>query len=71
MWRYTLVRILSAIPVIAIVGVITFSIIHIAPGDPAAIIGGDEATVEDLERIREELGPTSRYMFSLSGGSVV
>ena len=56
MWRYTLVRILSAIPVIAVVGVITFSIIHIAPGDPAAIIGGDEATVEDLERIREELG---------------
>ena len=56
MWRYTLVRIVSAIPVIAVVGVITFSIIHIAPGDPAAIIGGDEATVEDLQRIREQLG---------------
>ena len=56
MWRYTIVRILSALPVIAVVGVITFSIIHIAPGDPAAIIGGDEATVEDLQRIREQLG---------------
>lgn len=56
MWRYILIRTLSAIPVILIVGVITFSIIHIAPGDPAAIIGGDEATVEDLNRIRAELG---------------
>ena len=53
MWRYILIRALSAI---LVVGIITFSIIHIAPGDPAAIIGGDEATVEDLERIRAELG---------------
>jgi peptide/nickel transport system permease protein len=56
MWRYIFLRVLASIPVILVVGIITFSILHIAPGDPAAIIGGDEATVEDLRRIRAELG---------------
>jgi peptide/nickel transport system permease protein len=56
MWRYIVMRLLAAIPVILVVGVITFSLLHVAPGDPAAIIGGDEATPETLERIRRELG---------------
>ena len=56
MWRYILWRILAAVPVIIVVGIITFSLLHVAPGDPAAIIGGDEATPEDLARIRKQLG---------------
>ncbi len=56
MWRYIVMRLLSAVPVVLVVGIVTFSLLHVAPGDPAAIIGGDEARPEDLERIRHELG---------------
>ncbi len=56
MIRYITYRMLAAIPVILIVGIITFSLLHVAPGDPVAIIGGDEATPEDLARIRHALG---------------
>jgi peptide/nickel transport system permease protein len=56
MRTYIAQRLLAAIPVILIVGVITFSLLYVAPGDPAAIIGGDEASPEQLERIRKQLG---------------
>ena len=35
---------------------ITFSISHIAPGDPAALAAGPDATLEMIERIRTEYG---------------
>ena len=38
------------------VGIITFTLVYVGPGDPAAIIAGDEATPERLEEIREDLG---------------
>ena len=56
MWRYIAQRVLVSIPVIIMVGVITFTLVYIGPGDPAAIIAGDEATPEILERIRHDLG---------------
>ena len=40
----------------AIVGLFVFSLLYIAPGDPAAIIAGDQATPADVERIRAGLG---------------
>ena len=43
MWQYIVKRVLASIPVVIIVGAITVSLLSIAPGDPAAIIGGDEA----------------------------
>ncbi len=49
-------RLLASIPVVLIVGVITFSIMHAAPGDPAVLMAGDEATPEDVDRIRKDLG---------------
>ena len=49
-------RILSTIPVMAIVALFVFSLLYIAPGDPAAIIAGDQATPEDIARIRVNLG---------------
>src|SRR6202044_3412018 len=56
MASYILRRILITIPVMAIVALFVFSLLYIAPGDPAAIIAGDQASPEDVERIRESLG---------------
>ncbi len=53
---YVLKRILATIPVMIIVAVFVFLMLRLAPGDPAAIIAGDYATTEDVERIREQLG---------------
>ncbi len=56
MFAYAIRRILATIPVMAIVALFVFSLLYIAPGDPAAIIAGDQATPADVERIRESLG---------------
>ena len=56
MLSYALRRVVSTIPVMAIVALFVFSLLYIAPGDPAAIIAGDQATPADVERIREGLG---------------
>jgi peptide/nickel transport system permease protein len=53
---YVTRRILSTIPVMAVVALFVFSLLYIAPGDPAAIIAGDQATPADIERIRQSLG---------------
>ncbi len=53
---YLLRRILATIPVMAIVALFVFSLLYLAPGDPAAIIAGDQATPADVERIRAGLG---------------
>ena len=55
-WAYLVRRLLSTIPVMAIVALFVFSLLYIAPGDPAAIIAGDQATPADVERIRAGLG---------------
>ena len=56
MSTYILRRLLASLPVIFMVGVITFSILHIAPGDPAVLMAGEEATPEDVEKMRQALG---------------
>ena len=56
MWTYIFRRILATIPVVAIVALAVFSILHIAPGDPAAVIAGDHATPEQITAIRAKLG---------------
>lgn len=56
MLTYIVKRILSTIPVMLIVAVFVFLMLRLAPGDPAAVIAGDYATTEDVERIREQLG---------------
>ncbi|ATW28970.1 glutathione ABC transporter permease GsiC [Candidatus Formimonas warabiya] len=47
---------IALIPVLLGVSILTFSIIHLAPGDPAQIILGPKATEEALRQMREELG---------------
>lgn len=49
-------RIISTIPVMGIVALFVFSLLYIAPGDPAVVIAGDQATPQDVERIRTALG---------------
>ena len=56
MLSYILRRLLGVIPVMAVVGVFVFSLLHLAPGDPAAIIAGDNATEANIARIRASLG---------------
>lgn len=56
MLGYILRRIVATVPVMMTVAVIVFLLLHLTPGDPAALIGGDLASPEDLRRIRESLG---------------
>jgi peptide/nickel transport system permease protein len=56
MFAYVIRRIVATIPVVLIVALFVFSLLYIAPGDPAAIIAGDQATPADVERIRASLG---------------
>ena len=56
MVSYILRRILATLPVMGIVALFVFSLLYIAPGDPAAVIAGDQASPADIERIRQGLG---------------
>jgi peptide/nickel transport system permease protein len=49
-------RLLGALPILLIVSLITFAMIHLIPGDPAAAIGGMSATAEQIANIRRNLG---------------
>ena len=55
-FAYIVRRILATIPVMVVVALFVFSLLHLSPGDPAAIIAGDTATLDDIARIREKLG---------------
>ncbi len=56
MHAYIIRRIIATIPVMAVVGIFVFLLLHLTPGDPAAIIAGDYASPEDIKRIRAKLG---------------
>jgi peptide/nickel transport system permease protein len=56
MFAYIVRRILATIPVMAVVATFVFALLYLSPGDPAAIIAGDTATVADIARIRAHLG---------------
>lgn len=56
MYAYVLRRLLATVPVMLVVAVFVFLLLHLAPGDPAAIIAGDYAQPADIARIRAELG---------------
>lgn len=62
MWAYIFRRVLATIPVMAIVALFVFSLLYLAPGDPAAVIAGDQASPEDVERIRASLGLDRPYL---------
>jgi peptide/nickel transport system permease protein len=56
MLSYVIRRLLSTVLVMAIVGIFVFLLLHLSPGDPAAIIAGDNATSEQIDGIRRKLG---------------
>lgn len=56
MLGYVLKRVLATVPVMVIVAVVVFLLLRLSPGDPAAVIAGDYASAEDVERIRTQLG---------------
>lgn len=56
MFRYFLKRTLAVIPTILIVSIFVFMFVRFIPGDPARRVAGPDATLEDVENIRETLG---------------
>ena len=56
MLSYVVRRILAVFPVMAVVVLFVFVLLRISPGDPAAIIAGDYATPQAIEKIRVALG---------------
>ena len=58
-------RLLATIPVIGMVAFFVFSLLYLTPGDPAAVIAGDIATDEDIERIRHKLGLDQPFLHAL------
>lgn len=56
MYRYIIKRLLMLIPVILGVVFIIFFIMDIAPGDPVYMVAGEQATQEELQELRVELG---------------
>ncbi len=65
MLKYLFKRILATIPVLFIVSIVIFSIVYIIPGDPAAVILGENASQEDIQALRTRMGldepPIPRY----------
>ena len=56
MARYLLGRVALVVPTLLLVTVVTFLMLHLAPGDPVQLLAPPDATAEDVQRLREELG---------------
>ena len=66
---YVVRRILATIPIMVLVAIFVFLLLHVSPTDPAVVIAGDYATPEQVEKIRETLGlnqPLYRQFFTWS-----
>ena len=53
---YIIRRLMMLVPVLLVVGVVVFTLVHLTPGDPAAVILGQSATPDQIEDLRERLG---------------
>ena len=56
MLNYICKRLLALIPVLLVVSLVIFMLIHLVPGDPAAAILGEQATQAQIDALRETLG---------------
>lgn len=61
MFSYIVRRLLATVPVLLMVALLVATILHLTPGDPAAVIAGHEASAETVARIRERLGLDSPF----------
>ena len=67
-------RLLTLVPVMLIAATIVFLLVHFIPGDPAAMILGEDARPEEIEQLRRELGldrPAYAQYFTWLGNAVV
>ena len=55
MLRYTIKRVLGMIPTLIIVVTFVFFFVRLIPGDPARLVAGEQATLQDVEAVRERL----------------
>ncbi|MGF7055794.1 peptide/nickel transport system permease protein [Bosea sp. OAE752] len=62
MLAYIVKRILATIPVMLVVALTVFSLLFLAPGDPATMIAGDQASAADIDRIRQSLGLDQSFL---------
>ena len=62
MFDFIIRRLLMTIPVMLFVAFFIFSLLYLTPGDPAALIAGDQASEADILRIRESLGLDQPYL---------
>ncbi len=69
MVNFVIRKLASTVVVMLVVAVIVFLLIHLSPGDPAAVIAGERANAEDIEQIRRSLGLDQPlvYQFALWG----
>lgn len=56
MFNYIIKRIFSLIPVLFVVSIVIFMLVHITPGDPASVMLGVDATAEQLADLRKDMG---------------
>jgi len=56
MLRNVALRFAQAVPVLLLVAVLAFGLMHMLPGDPAVVIAGPDATPEAVDRLRNQLG---------------
>lgn len=56
MRRYALRRLASLVPVLAVVGIVVFSLVHLTPGDPARVMLGQSASPERIAQLQSDLG---------------
>ena len=55
-------RLLETIPMIITISIVSFLLIRVAPGDPVRAMITPESTVEDIEKIRENMGLNDSYI---------
>ncbi len=56
MTRYILRRLLYMVPTLFGVSIVVFLVIHLVPGDPARLVAGPDASIQDVELVRSDLG---------------
>ena len=56
MLAFIIRRLFATIPVMGVVALFVFLLLHLSPGDPATVIAGDYASPADIARIRAQLG---------------
>lgn len=62
MFKFIVKRILMIIPVIVGISFIVFSIMSLTPGDPARLILGESASLDEVNELREEMGFNDNFI---------